>query len=136
MSLKKLIIAGGVGFITGFLAGFLFLMRMGGTKEVIQTVRADTIRVVDTVYYGGLLKAYGCDTLIYSHNYAGKFMMSAGQQNTTNPFYRYGLGLGIKYSETGIQYFILGEYVLRDYFSIGGYASTGKEIGVYGKVRF
>jgi len=141
MELKKLILAVGSGFIVGILVGFGLSIRLSGVKETVPTVKVDTVKVADTVYHGGVIKAYGCDTLFFSYNsfYGQNLFLSQTQTTQSHQWkpYRFGFGVGVKYGlDHNLNYFILGEYVLRDYFSIGGYASTGKEIGVYGKVRF
>lgn len=102
----------------------------------------DTVYIRDTIFLNSSfwLSARKCDSVFLSTNltttrglFQSKGLTLTGKPND----YKFGIGLGIGYDikTKGIYYYVLGEYVLRDYFSIGAYAGN-KQVGIYGKVRF
>lgn len=93
--------------------------------------KKDTIYIQDTVYISGWwFTAYRCDSI----RFIGKSLYAP--IFTTQTKSKLALGIGLSYRKD-LEYFIIGEYVLRDYFRVGGYYKpTNKEIGVYGKLEF
>lgn len=110
--------------------------------KTITVQKVDTLYIYDTLYLSSTFwfSAKRCDSvLISSQTNLQKglfFSYSQNFQNSQNK--RWGLGVGLSYQyPSNLTYFILGEYVLRDYFRLGGYINPQKrEVGVYGKVEF
>ena len=102
----------------------------------------DTVYIHDTIYLNSnfLFSAKRCDSLYLSSSSSfttsQTFTKQIFTKTAANPK-RFGIGAGIGYDfkDKHTYYYILGEYVLRDYFSIGAYVGN-KQVGIYGKVRF
>jgi len=105
--------------------------------KVITRTLIDTLRIYDTVYMSSSFSFFAkrCDSLYISNIFSQKTVGSLRVQDVKQP--RWGIGVGIGYSDRNTYYYIIGEYVLREYFSIGGYvAPARKEVGIHGTVRF
>ncbi|MEO0189302.1 MAG: hypothetical protein ABIL17_08550 [candidate division WOR-3 bacterium] len=118
---------------------FLFKPTQSNIKIVY--VR-DTVYIHDTIYLNSafLFSAKRCDSLYLSSSSSfttSRTFTQALTMNTNTQTQRFGIGAGIGYDfkDRHAYYYILGEYVLKDYFSIGAYAGN-KQVGIYGKVRF
>jgi len=125
-----------VGIFGGILASSLLFQ-----PRIITKTKVVKIKQIDTIYYNSQfwLKAYKCDSLsIYQNSqlYNSHSMLSEIKTNSITK--KIGLGLGISYKyPKSVNYFILGEYILNDYFRIGGYINwQQKEVGIYGKIEF
>jgi len=109
-------------------------------KTVIKTT--DTVYIRDTIYISNsfMFTAKKCDSLLLSSTSnltASRILAYSPISSNYNP--RFGIGVGVGYSlkDKNAYYYILGEYILRDYFSLGGYISpSSRAVGIYGKVRF
>lgn len=106
--------------------------------KTITVQKVDTLYIYDTLYLSSAFwfSAKRCDSIsILSQTNLQKSLLLTHFQNFQNK--RWGLGVGLSYHPSNLTYFILGEYVLRDYFRLGGYVNPKKgEVGVYGKVEF
>jgi len=120
---------------------FQMVYCMKRKPKVIVQARIDTLRIYDTIYMSSAFSFFArkCDSLYVSHQStfsSGRSILSQGEgKEKFAP--KWGIGVGIGYSDRNTYYYIIGEYVLREYFSIGGYvAPARKEVGIHGVVRF
>lgn len=106
--------------------------------KTITVQKVDTLYIYDTLYLSSAFwfAAKRCDSIfISSQTNLQKSLLLSHFQNSQNK--RWGLGIGISYQHPSITYFILGEYIFKDYFRLGGYVNPEKrEVGIYGKVEF
>lgn len=129
-----------------YIAVIIFLIAMNISQaiyyifkkpKIVKLTRIDTLRVYDTVYLSSSFSFFAkrCDSLRISQSniFSKKTLLTS---HKTQP--KWGIGIGLRYGlDKRAYYYIIGEYVLKNYFTIGGYISPAtKEVGIHGTVRF